>query len=151
MKTQKSYVAKPAEVKREWLLIDGADRPLGRVASQVAMILRGKHKPTYTPHTDTGDFVVVINSDKLVLTGNKMEDKEYFSHSGFPGGAKYVQAKKMMANNSDRALERAIKGMLPKNSLGRQMFRKLKVHKGDTHPHEAQKPRLITANEGGAK
>jgi len=141
MKTQKSFVAKPAEVVREWLVIDGAGHSLGRVASQVAMILRGKHKPTYTPHTDTGDFVIVINTDKLVLTGNKLEDKEYFRHTGFPGGAKFVQAKTMMATKSDWALERAIKGMLPKNSLGRQMFRKLKVYKGETHPHEAQQPR----------
>jgi len=143
MKTQKSFVAKPAEVKREWLLINGEGRPLGRVASQVAVLLRGKHKPTYTPHTDTGDFVIVVNSDKLVLTGNKLEDKEYFSHSGFPGGAKFVQAKKMMETNSDRALERAVKGMLPKNSLGRQMFKKLKIHKGPEHTHQAQQPREI--------
>lgn len=147
MKTQKSFVAKPAEVVREWLLIDAAGQPLGRVASQVAQILRGKHKPTFTPHTDTGDFVIIINTDKVVLTGNKLEDKQYFHHTGYAGGAKFIQAKKMLADHSDRALERAIKGMLPKNSLGRQMFRKLKVYKGETHPHEAQRPRAIEVSD----
>jgi len=140
---QKSFMANKESVVREWLLVDAADMPIGRVASQVAMILRGKHKPIFTPHCDTGDFVIIINTDKVVLTGNKMEDKYYFSHSGYVGGDKHVQAKKMIKEKSDHAVERAIKGMLPKNALGRDMYRKLKVYKGDTHPHEAQQPRKI--------
>jgi len=143
MSQQKTFMAKKEDIQREWLLVDAAGAPIGRIAAQVAHILRGKHKPTFTPHVDTGDFVVIINTDKAILTGNKMEDKIYFHHSGYPGGAKYVQAKTMMATKSDRAVERAVKGMLPKNSLGRDMYRKLKVYKGDTHPHEAQQPRKI--------
>jgi len=147
---QKSFIAKESEVKREWLLVDAAGMPIGRLAAQVALILRGKNKPTFTPNVDTGDFVIIINSDKVVLTGNKMTDKYYFSHSGYIGGDKHVQAKHMIEEKSDFAVERAIKGMLPKNSLGRAMFKKLKVYKGATHPHEAQNPRLITL-QGGTK
>ena len=147
---QKSYIAKEQELKREWLLVDAEGMPIGRLASQVASILRGKHKPTFTPHVDTGDFVVIINSDKVILTGNKMEDKYYFSHSGYPGGDKHVQAKKMLDKKSDYAVQRAIKGMLPKNSLGRKMIKKLKVYKNGEHPHEAQTPRKITL-AGGKK
>ena len=149
---QKSYQAKEkdAVAAREWLLVNAAGMPIGRLAAQVAAILRGKHKPTFTPHVDCGDYVVVVNTDKVVLTGKKMTDKIYFSHSGFVGGAKYVQAKHMLEKKSDYAVERAIKGMLPKNSLGRDMFRKLKVYKGEQHPHEAQKPRKITL-VGGTK
>jgi len=147
---QKTFMAKNEEVSREWLLVDAAGMPIGRLAAQVATILRGKNKPTFTPHTDVGDYVVVINTDKVVLTGKKMRDKYYFSHSGFVGGDKHVQAKIMLEKKSDYAVERAIKGMLPKNTLGRNMFRKLKVYKGETHPHEAQKPRLIKL-VGGAK
>ena len=144
-KIQKSYVAKPAEAEaaREWLLVDAAGMPIGRLAAQVAYILRGKHKPTFTTHTDCGDYVIIINSDKVILTGNKMTDKYYFSHSGYVGGDKHVQAKTMLAKNSDRAIERAIKGMLPKNALGRDMYRKLKVYKDANHPHTAQKPRKV--------
>jgi large subunit ribosomal protein L13 len=141
--TNKTFMANEGNITREWVLVDATGMPLGRLATQVAMILRGKTKPTYTPHADTGDYVVIINSDKVVLTGNKLTDKYYFSHSGYAGGSKFVQAKDMIEKNSDRAIERAIKGMLPKNTLGRQMYRKLKVYKGDTHPHEAQKPRKI--------
>ena len=147
---QKTYMAKESNIKREWLLVDAAGMPIGRMAAQVAAILRGKHKPTFTPHCDTGDFVVVINTDKVILTGKKMTDKYYFSHSGYAGGDKYVQAKKMIAEKSDFAVERAIKGMLPKNALGRVMFKKLKVYKGSEHPHDAQKPRKIELI-GGAK
>jgi len=143
MNTGKTFMANEGNIKREWLLVDATDMPIGRLASQVASILRGKHKPTFTPHADAGDYVVIINSDKAVLTGKKITDKYYFRHSGYPGGAKFTQAKHMMEKNSDRAVERAIKGMLPKNSLGRQMFRKLKVHKGATHPHCAQQPREV--------
>lgn len=149
--TQKTYMAKENEVKREWLIVDAAGVPLGRLAARVALALRGKHKPTYTPHADAGDYVIVINSDKAVLTGKKMTDKFYFSHSGFPGGDKHVQAKEMMKDKSDFAIERAVKGMLPKNALGRKMFRKLKVYKGDTHPHTAQMPKKYVIEVGGSK
>ena len=147
---QKTFTANEQNIKREWLLVDATGMAIGRLAAQVAMILRGKHKPTFTPHFDAGDYVVIINSDKVILTGNKMQDKYYWSHSGYIGGAKSVQAKEMLAKNSDKAVEKAIKGMLPKNTLGRQMFRKLKVYKGDTHPHEAQTPRKY-ALVGGKK
>ena len=143
MQTQKSYLAKPAEVQREWLLVDATGMPLGRLAAQVAAILRGKNKPVFTPHVDTGDYVIVVNTDKVVLTGKKMTDKYYFSHSGRVGNAKFVQAKTMIETKSDYAVERAIKGMMPKNSLGRDMLKKLKVYKSAEHPHSAQKPRSI--------
>ena len=143
MNSQKSFMANAGNTSREWFVVDATGMPIGRLASQVAMILRGKHKPTFTPHADAGDFVVIINTDKVVLTGKKMTDKYYFSHSGYIGGTKMVQAKEMIKNKSDRAVEHAIKGMLPKNTLGRQMFRKLKVYKGNSHPHQAQEPKPI--------
>ena len=138
MKT--TVMAKNETVERKWYVVDATDIPLGRVASQVAAILRGKNKPIYTPHVDTGDYVIVINTDKMVLTGKKMEDKKYFHHSGYPGGIKEESYKDMMANKSDFVLEKAIKGMLPKNSLGKKMFGKLKCYKGAEHPHQAQQP-----------
>ena len=138
MKT--TVMAKSETVDRKWYVVDAANVPLGRVASQVAAVLRGKNKPIYTPHVDTGDYVIVINSDKMVLTGNKLNDKKYFHHSGYPGGLKEVTYKDLMEKRSDFALERAIKGMLPKNSLGKKMFGKLKVYKGSEHPHQAQQP-----------
>jgi large subunit ribosomal protein L13 len=137
----KTYYAKPGEVEREWLIIDATDQVLGRLASEVAQILKGKHKPQYTPHVDTGDFVVIINADKIVLTGNKMETKMAYSHSGYPGGLKEVPISRMMEKDSSKVIEKAVKGMLPKNTLGRQMGRKLKVYTGPEHPHEAQDPR----------
>ncbi|TLM98770.1 MAG: 50S ribosomal protein L13 [Actinobacteria bacterium] len=140
----KTYYAKPLEVEREWLLVDATDMVLGRLASQVAQILKGKNKPTYTPHVDTGDFVVVINAEKIRLTGNKANAKNYYSHSGFPGGLKEVSFARMLEKHPERIIEKAVKGMLPKNSLGRAMNRKLKVYAGPEHPHEAQKPRQIT-------
>lgn len=140
----KTYHAKPGEVEREWLLVDATDMVLGRLASEVAQILKGKRKPTYTPHVDTGDFVVIINADKVRLTGNKANTKNYYSHSGFPGGLKTVPFQVMLAKHPERILEKAIKGMLPKNTLGRAMNRKLKVYAGPEHPHEAQMPRQIT-------
>jgi len=146
---QKTFLANDQNHKREWVLVDATGMALGRLASQVAMILRGKHKPTFTPHHDAGDYVIVINTDKIILTGAKMEDKYYFSHSGYVGNDKHVQAKTMLKNKSDYMVEHAIKGMLPKNALGRQMFRKLKVYKGDKHPHEAQMPKVIKL--GGKK
>jgi large subunit ribosomal protein L13 len=140
----KTYYAKPGEVEREWLLIDATDQVLGRLSSEVAQILKGKHKPQYTPHVDTGDFVVVINADKIVLTGNKMETKKAYSHSGYPGGLKEVPISRMMEKDSSKVIEKAVKGMLPKNTLGRQMGKKLKVYSGSEHPHEAQNPRPFT-------
>ena len=143
MTTQKSFFANEGNVKREWLLVDAAGLPVGRLCARVALILRGKHKPTFTPHCDAGDYVIIINADKTIFTGKKMTDKYFFSHSGFVGGDKHVQAKDAMKKNAAWVLEHAIKGMLPKNSLGRDMFRKLKVYNDDKHPHDAQKPRKI--------
>ena len=138
MKT--TVMAKSETVDRKWYIVDATNIPLGRVASQVAAVLRGKNKTIYTPHVDTGDYVIVINTDKMILTGNKLNDKKYFHHSGYPGGLKEVTYKDLMAKKSDFALERAIKGMLPKNSLGKKMFKKLKAYKGSEHPHQAQQP-----------
>ncbi len=140
----KTVMAKPETVQRNWVLIDAKDRPLGRVATEAAYILRGKHKPIYTPHVDTGDYVVVINADKVVLTGDKLTKKKYFRHSGYPGGDKEVVYKDLMNGRADFVLEKAIKGMLPKNRLGRAMGKKLKVYTGDTHPHQAQNPQPIS-------
>lgn len=140
----KTYHAKPGEVEREWLLIDATDMVLGRLASEVAQILKGKRKPTYTPHVDTGDFVIIVNAEKVRLTGSKASSKTYYRHSGYPGGLKEVSFERMLAKHPERVIERAVKGMLPKNSLGRAMFRKLKVYAGPDHPHHAQKPRRIT-------
>ena len=138
MKT--TVMAKSETVDRKWYVVDATDIPLGRVASQVAAVLRGKNKPIYTPHVDTGDFVIVINTDKMILTGNKINDKKYFHHSGYPGGIKEESYKDMMEKKSDFVLEKAVKGMLPKNSLGKKMFHKLKCYKGSEHPHQAQQP-----------
>ena len=140
----KTLMAKKETVTREWLLVDAADMPIGRVASQVAAILRGKHKTIFTPHVDTGDYVIVINTDKMILTGKKDIQKKYYHHSGFPGGLKETNYKTLMANKSDFVLEKAVKGMLPKNTLGRAMAKKLKVYKGAEHPHAAQQPRQIS-------
>ncbi|MDI6712685.1 MAG: 50S ribosomal protein L13 [Anaerosomatales bacterium] len=140
----KTYYAKPGEVEREWLVVDATDIPLGRLASEVVSILRGKHKPQYTPHVDVGDFVIVVNADKVKLTGKKSQDKRVFRHSGFPGGLKSVAVGELLAKRPERVVERAVKGMLPKNTLGRAMGKKLKVYAGPDHPHQAQKPRQIT-------
>ncbi len=139
----KTYYAKPNEVEREWLLIDAQDQVLGRVASKAAHILKGKHKPQYTPHVDTGDFVVIINADKIRVTGAKATDKEYYRHSGYPGGLKSETFQEAMEKHPERVIEHAVKGMLPKNTLGRAMAKKLKVYAGAEHPHMAQKPREI--------
>lgn len=136
----KSYVAKPQEVERKWYVIDAEGKKLGRLASEVASILRGKRKPVFTPHVDTGDFVIVINAEKIELTGKKLEQKFYRRHSGHPGGLKEVAYKDLMANNPEKAVQLAVKGMLPKNSLGRQMINKLKVYRGTEHNHQAQQP-----------
>ncbi|MBQ7352237.1 MAG: 50S ribosomal protein L13 [Clostridia bacterium] len=138
MKT--TVMAKSETVDRKWYIVDATNIPLGRVASQVAAVLRGKNKTIYTPHVDTGDYVIVINTDKMILTGNKLNDKKYYHHSGYPGGIKEESYKDMMQKKSDFVLERAVKGMLPKNSLGKKMFGKLKAYKGSEHPHQAQQP-----------
>ena len=136
----KTFMAKAEAVERKWYVVDAAGVPLGRLASKVASVLRGKNKPTYTPNVDTGDFVIIINTDKTVLTGKKLENKFYRYHTGYIGGLKEISYKKMMAEKSDLAVYEAVKGMLPKNSLGRQMLKKLKVYKGAEHNHAAQKP-----------
>lgn len=136
----KTYSAKPGEVERRWYVVDATDQVLGRLASQIATVMRGKHKPTFTPHVDMGDFVIVLNAGKIKLTGNKLEAKQYHRHSGYPGGLRSVSYAKLLEKHPERAIEKAVWGMLPKGRLGRQMIRKLKVYKGDTHPHEAQTP-----------
>ena len=136
----KTYMANSQTVERKWYVVDAAGVPLGRLASKVAAILRGKNKPTYTPNVDTGDFVIVINSDKAVLTGKKLENKFYRYHTGYIGGLKEISYGKMMAERSDVAVYEAVRGMLPKNSLGRQMIKKLRIFKGAEHNHQAQKP-----------
>jgi len=139
----KTFMAKAETIQREWLILDAAGKPLGRLAVEAARILRGKHKPTFTPHCDAGDHVIVINADQVVLTGNKREERIYW-HSQYPGGLKSVTRGAMLDKRPDRLVERTVKGMLPHNRLGAQMYRKLKVYAGATHPHEAQKP---TAHE----
>ena len=136
----KTFMAKPGEVERKWYVVDATDLVLGRLASNVAAVLRGKNKPIFTPNVDTGDFVIVINADKVRLTGKKLEQKYYRYHTGYIGGLKEIQYKDMMEKKPVLALELAVKGMLPKNSLGRKMFKKLKVYAGSEHPHAAQKP-----------
>ena len=136
----KTYMAKAETVERKWYVVDAEGATLGRLASKVASVLRGKNKPNYTPNVDTGDFVIIINTDKVVLTGKKLENKFYRYHTGYIGGLKEISYKKMMAEKSDLAVYEAVKGMLPKNSLGRAMLKKLKVYKGAEHNHAAQKP-----------
>ena len=135
-----TFMQKKEEVKRDWYVIDADGQTLGRVAAKVAHVLRGKHKPTFTPHIDCGDFVIVTNASKIVLTGNKLDDKMYYNHSGYPGGLRERTARTMKENYPVEMMERAIKGMLPKGRLGRQMYRKLFVYAGSEHPHAAQKP-----------
>ena len=139
----KTYSAKADEIKRKWYVVDAEGKPLGRLASEVAKILRGKHKPQYTPHVDTGDYVIVLNADKVVLTGKKLDQKLYRYHTLHPGGLKEIKYRHLMAKKPEKAIELAVKGMLPKNSLGRAMFRKLKVYKGSEHNHQAQKPEKL--------
>jgi len=136
-----SYVPKPDEIRREWVVMDASDQVLGRFATEVAKLLRGKHKPDYTPFLDTGDFVVVINAERVRLTGNKLEDKKYYRHSGRPGSLKVETAKERMEKYPERVIQAAVWGMLPKNRLGRKLLRKLKVYSGPDHPHQAQQPK----------
>ena len=136
----KSYMQKKETVERKWYVIDAEGKPLGRVASKAAHILRGKHKATYTPHIDCGDYVIILNASKVLLTGNKLEDKKYYSHSGYPGGLRTRTAKEMIEKYPEEMVEKAVKGMLPKNRLGRAMYKKLFVYAGSDHKHMAQKP-----------
>jgi large subunit ribosomal protein L13 len=139
----KTFAPTPADIHHEWLLVDARGQTLGRLASQIARILRGKHKSTYAPNTDMGDFVVVVNCDKIHVTGKRLDQKIYYRHTGYSGGIKSTRLRDMMKRNPERVLYLAVKGMLPKNALGHQMIRKLKVYAGAQHPHEGQKPRLI--------
>ena len=139
----KTFSAKPAEVKRQWYVIDAEGKPLGRLASECARILRGKHKPEYTPHVDTGDYIVVVNADKVAVTGNKATDKMYHHHTGYIGNLKSVSFEKMQEKSPGRVIQLAVKGMLPKNALGREMIRKLKIYSGADHRHAAQTPQPL--------
>ncbi len=136
----KTYQAREEGLDRKWYLVNAEGKVLGRLSTELVKLLKGKNKPTYTPHMDTGDFVVVVNAGKVTLTGKKMKDKVYYHHTGFPGGIKEMNAEKLLAKKPTEMIRMAVKGMLPKNSLGRQMLRKLKIYAGPNHPHEAQKP-----------
>ncbi len=139
----RTYNAKNETTSHSWYLVDATNKTLGRLASEIAKRLRGKHKPVYTPHVDTGDYIVVVNAEKVKVTGNKAKDKIYYSHSGYPGGIKEITFEKMLARKPERVIEMAVKGMLPKNPLGRAMYRKLKVYAGAEHPHTAQQPQQL--------
>jgi len=143
----KTISAKGHEVKRDWLIVDASDKVLGRLATEIARRLRGKHKAEYTPHVDTGDYIIVTNAEKVRVTGRKFKDKMYHHHTGYIGGIKSVSFEKMQAKNPVRIIELAIKGMLPKNPLGREMYRKLKVYAGNEHPHTAQQPKKLEIEE----
>jgi len=139
----KTYTPKAADIQKAWWIVDATDLPLGRMATEIARVLRGKHKPMFTPHLDTGDHVIVINASKVRLTGNKADQKTYFRHSGYMGGEKHIPFKRMLATHPDRVVELAVKGMLPKNNLGRSLHKKLRVYGGDTHPHQGQDPQVL--------
>lgn len=139
----KTFSAKSKEIEREWFVVDAAGKTLGRLASEVAQILKGKHKPIYTPHLDCGDFVIIINADKVAVTGRKLDQKMYHRHSGYPGGLTSVTLRRQLEIHPDRVITAAVKGMLPKNRLGRAMLKKLKVYAAPTHPHQAQKPQAL--------
>ena len=139
----KTFSANPQTVKHDWFVVDADNRVLGRLASEIAHRLRGKHKAEYTPHVDTGDYVIVVNAEKVALTGNKANAKKYYRHTGYPGGIKETSFREMIANHPARVIENAVKGMLPRNKLGRAMFSKLKVYAGERHQHQAQQPRVL--------
>lgn len=143
----RTYTPKPGDVEKNWYVIDATDVVLGRLATQVAALLRGKHKPTFAPHVDTGDFVVIVNADKIALTGNKREQKVAYRHSGYPGGLRRTSYSDLLAKRPERAVEMAVRGMLPKNSVGRAQLKKLKVYAGAEHPHRAQKPQTYELNQ----
>ncbi len=136
----KTYVAKPDEVKRKWYVVDATDQTLGRLATQIASILRGKHKPQYTPHEDVGDFVIVLNAEKVHVTGRKLDQKRYYRHTGYPGGIRDITLRRQLELHPDRVIRQAVKGMLPRGPLGRRQLKKLRVYAGAEHPHEAQQP-----------
>lgn len=142
----KTFSPKPGDIERAWHLVDATDLPLGRLASEVAQVLRGKHKPTYAPHVDTGDFVVIVNADKVAVTSGKSQSKIYYRHSGYPGGIKAENFASLLGRRPEAVVERAVRGMLPKNKLGRQIARKLKVYAGPDHPHAAQGPEPLELN-----
>lgn len=142
----KTYSAKPESVQREWFIVDAAEKTLGRLATEIALRLKGKHKPEYTPHVDTGDYIVVINADKVRVTGKKTTDKMYYRHTGYPGGLRSISFDKLIDHKPEMIIEQAVKGMLPKNPLGRDMYRKLKVYAGSEHPHAAQQPQTLEIN-----
>ncbi len=139
----KTFTAKPESVQRDWFVVDASGKTLGRLATEIARRLRGKHKAEFTPHVDTGDYIIVVNADKVAVTGKKAQDKMYYSHSGFPGGIKEINFEKLIAKKPEMVLEAAVKGMLPKGPLGRAMFRKLKVYAGAEHQHAAQQPQVL--------
>ena len=140
---EKTYSTKPTDIERKWYVVDAEDQTLGRLATGIATILKGKHKPVYAPHMDVGDFVIVVNADKVHVTGRKMEQKIYYRHSGYPGGLSEISLRDQLVKHPTRVIERAVRGMLPKNALGRQMLRKLKVYAGPDHPHAAQQPEAL--------
>lgn len=142
----KTYHAKAGDVDRKWIIVDASDQILGRLSSKIAAILRGKTKPQFTPHCDVGDFVVVVNAEKITVTGGKFEKKQYFNHTGHPGGATWTPLAKVMQKHPERVIERAVKGMMPRTRLGRKQLRKLKVYAGPAHPHEAQQPTPFNSN-----
>lgn len=143
MTNKKTYTPKPGEIEREWFVVDATDLPLGRLASEIAQILRGKHKPAFAPHIDVGDHVIVVNAEKVAVTSGKSQAKIYYRHSGFPGGVKAESFDSLRDRRPEAIVERAVRGMLPKNKLGRKMLKKLNVYAGPEHPHEAQKPELL--------
>lgn len=147
MRQMKTYTVKAGEIRRKWYVVDAQDLVLGRLASEVAQILRGKKNPTYSPHMDVGDNVIIVNSDKVKLTGNKQEQKIYYRHSGYPGGLREIPYSDLMKNKSDFVVQKAVRGMLPHNRLGRQMLKKLHVYKGASHPHQAQQPEQLELAE----
>jgi large subunit ribosomal protein L13 len=138
----RTFMAKAQDVSRKWYIVDAADKTLGRLASEIAAILKGKHKPIYTPHVDVGDYVIVVNAEKVKLTGKKLQDKIYFTHSRYPGGLKKINCEALLQKRPELVIEKAVKGMLPHNRLGAAMYRKLKVYKGPEHPHQAQQPEV---------
>jgi len=139
----RTYTPKADEIERKWWIVDAADKTLGRLATEVARVIRGKHKPMFTPHLDTGDNVIVVNASKVVLTGNKADQKTYFRHSGYMGGEQHIPFRRVMASHPERVIEMAVKGMLPKNALGRNLSKKLKVYAGSEHPHQGQQPQPL--------
>lgn len=143
MAVQKTYVAKPETVQREWYVVDATGKTLGRLAARVASILRGKHKPEFTPHMDTGDFIIIVNAEKIAVTGRKLGQKHYYQHSGYPSGLRDVNLARQLELHPERVIAAAVRGMLPKGALGRQMLKKLKIYVGPEHPHQAQQPKPL--------